>query len=279
MEFLPFNLSDCIEQYGVLPDEISYSILHKVASGLCYLHNQVPPTIHRDLSSNNVLLTRGMTAKISDLGMGRILDLSYHQLSRMTQTRGTPAFMPPEVMIAKPKYDISIDVFSFGVMMVHVLSGKWPEPQIGPTRTEGGKLIPVSEAERREEFLQIIGTDHPLMEVIHRCIQNDPAIRAHTHELIRCLADLVKRYPASFANQLDILKHIKSDEEEKQHLKEDLQRKDQEILAQRKELNNEIERLKWQNNELTELNRTLSSDKDRSRSLGMKKQCSAQFNY
>ena len=38
-------------------------------------------------------------------------------------------------------------------MMVHLLSGKWPEPQIGPTHTEAGRLIPVSEAERREEFL------------------------------------------------------------------------------------------------------------------------------
>ena len=173
MEFLPFNLSDCIEQYGTLPIEINYSILHDVANGLCYLHHQVPPIIHRDLSSNNVLLTRDMTAKISDLGVARILNLPYHQFSRMTQTPGTPAFMPPEVMVAKPKYNTSVDVFSFGIMMVHLLSGKWPEPQIGPIRTEAGRLIPVSEAERREEFLQIIGNEHPLMELIHGCIHND----------------------------------------------------------------------------------------------------------
>ena len=176
MEFLPFNLSNCIEQYGTLPNEISYSILHDVANGLCYLHNQIPPIIHRDLSSNNVLLTRDMTAKISDLGVARILDLPYHQFSQMTQTPGTPAFMPPEVMIARPKYNKSIDVFSFGVMMIHMFSGKWPEPQIGPTRTEAGRLIPVSEAERRDEFLQIIGSEHPLMELIHSCVHNDPTV-------------------------------------------------------------------------------------------------------
>ena len=243
MEFLPFNLSDCIEQYGTLPNEISYSILHDVANGLCYLHNQVPPIIHRDLSSNNVLLTRDMTAKISDLGVARILDLPYHQFSRMTQTPGTPAFMPPEVMLAKPKYDRSVDVFSFGVMMVHVLSGKWPEPQIGPIRTEAGKLIPISEAERREEFLQIIGNEHPLMELIHSCVHNDPTMRAHTNELVRLLGELVKTFPSplNFANQIDVLKHIKRDEEEKQYLKEELQQKEQEILAQIKELSNEVE--------------------------------------
>ena len=81
MEFLPTNLTSCIEQYGILPKEISYSILHDVALGLCYLHSQTPPIIHRDLSSNNVLLTPNMTAKISDLGVARILNLTPLQVS------------------------------------------------------------------------------------------------------------------------------------------------------------------------------------------------------
>ena len=90
MEFLSTNLTSCIEQFGILPKEISYSILHDVALGLCYLHSQTPPIIHRDLSSNNVLLTPNMTAKISDLGVARILNLTPLQVSRMTRTPGTP---------------------------------------------------------------------------------------------------------------------------------------------------------------------------------------------
>ena len=76
MEFLLTNLTSYIEQYCIFPKEISYSILHDVALGLCYLHSQTPPIIHRDLSSNNVLLTPNMTAKISDLGVARILNLT-----------------------------------------------------------------------------------------------------------------------------------------------------------------------------------------------------------
>ena len=94
MEFLPTNITSCIEQYGILPNEVSYSILYDVALGLCYLHNQTPPIIHRDLSSNNILLTPNMTAKISDLGVARILNLTPLQVSHMTQTPGTPAYMP-----------------------------------------------------------------------------------------------------------------------------------------------------------------------------------------
>ena len=123
MEYLPTNLTSCIEQYGILSKEIGYSILDDVAVGLYYLHSQIPPIIHRDLSSNNVLLTANMTGKISDLGVARILNLTPLQVSRMTQTPGTPAYMPPEVMVANPKYDTSVDEFSYGIMMIHMFSG------------------------------------------------------------------------------------------------------------------------------------------------------------
>ena len=234
MEFLPTNLTACIEKHGVLPNEISYSILHDVALGLCYLHGQSPPIIHRDLSSNNVLLTPNITAKISDLGVARILNLTPLQVSHMTQTPGTPAFMPPEVMVANPKYDTSIDEFSYGILMIHVLSGKWPDPQVGPTRSEHGKLIPVSEAERREIFLQIIRRDHPLMSIILKCIDNDPQQRIHASRIIDGLKEMVVQFPTSLQNQLQMQKYIQISEEDKRALREIAQER-AEIIKQKKE--------------------------------------------
>ena len=206
MEFLPTNLTSCIEEYGVLPKSTSYSILHDVAVGLHYLHSQNPPIIHRDLSSNNVLLASNMTAKISDLGVARILHLTPLQVSHLTQTPGTPAYMPPEVMVANPTYDRSVDEFSYGILMIHMFSGKWPEPQIGQTHFENDKLIPVTEAERREVFLQAIGNCHPLMDLILKCINNNPRGRAHTSELVECLAEMRLQFPAPFANHLEMLR-------------------------------------------------------------------------
>ena len=243
MEILPTNITSCIKQYGILPKEISYSILHDVALGLCYLHSQTPPIIHRDLSSNNVLLTPNMTAKISDLGVARILNLTPLQVSRMTQTPGTPAYMPPEVMVANPKYDTSIDEFSYGIMMIHMFSGQWPEPQVGQTQIEGGKLIPVTEAERREKFFEAIEDDHPLMDLIHRCINNDPQLRPHAGEISRRVSRVVSQFPASFANRLEMLRQIEADGREKRALTEERERKDNviqeksnEILIQREEI-------------------------------------------
>ena len=237
MEFLPTNLTSCIEQYGILPKEISYSILHDVALGLCYLHSQTPAIIHRDLSSNNVLLTHNMTAKISDLGVARILNLTPLQVSRMTQTPGTPAYMPPEVMIANPKYDTSVDEFSYGIMMIHMFSGRWPEPQVGPIRAEpGGRMIPVSEAERREVFLRAIGNDHPLMDLIRKCIDNYVQSRAHASEIVEQLAQMVLQFPASFASRLEMLKQIEADGEVKRALTEEGERKDRVIQQKENEI-------------------------------------------
>ena len=235
MEFLPTNLTFCIEQYGILPNEISYSILHDVALGLYYLHSQTPPIIHRDLSSNNVLLTPNMTAKISDLGVARILNLTPLQVSRMTQTPGTPTCMPPEVMLANPKYDTSVDEFSYGILMIHTFSGRWPEPQVGPVRTEpDGTMVPVSEAERRKVFFHAIGTDHPLMELILKCIHNHPKSRAHASEIVKQLSEMVSQFPASFANRLEMLKRIEEDKEEKSVLIKEGERKDR-VIQQGKE--------------------------------------------
>ena len=113
----------------------------------------------------------------------------------MTQTPGTPAYMPPEVMVEKPMYDTSIDKFSYGILMIHIFSGKWPIPQVGQIRTEGEKLIPVTEAERRQPFLKAIGDHHPLMELILRCINNNPEMRPLTSEIVEKLAKIVQKFP------------------------------------------------------------------------------------
>lgn len=192
MEFLPINLTTYIDQNrSISQDNSYYSILYDVAKGLRYLHSQSPPIIHGDLSSNNILLTHNKTAKISDMGKAIFLNMTPLQISRLMQTTGTPAYMPPEVMITNYKYNTSVDGFSYGILMIHVFSGKLPRPQTGPQRMEKDKLVPVTEAERREVFIQDIGSNHPLMDLILKCIHNDPKRRAHAIEIEKKLAEMV----------------------------------------------------------------------------------------
>ena len=243
MEFLPTTLAKCIDRYGVLPEEISYSILHDVALGLYHLHSQTPPIVHRDLSANNVLLTPNMTGKISDLGVAKILNLTPQQMSRITQTPGTPAYMPPEAMRANPRYDTRIDEFSYGILMIHVLCGRWPLPLCEPVRLDPrnpDQLVPASEADRREEYLQGIGNTHPLMDLILRCISNNPARRASAEEIVPRMSDMTLQFPPSFANRVEMLQRIETEAGEKQTLTTENQR----LVAEAEQHQAEIEQVR-----------------------------------
>ena len=243
MEYLPLNLDQCLEKHN-LPNDTQYSILHDVALGLHYLHSQRSPIVHRDLSSNNILLTSNIRAKISDLGVARILNLSPQKVTRLTKAPGTPAFMPPEVMVAEPKYDTSVDVFSYGILMIHTLSGKMPIPQIESVRTEGDDLIAVSEAERRESFLEVIGKDHLLMELILKCIHNNPGKRINTSEIVSQLADMVKQHPIQFTCQLDMIEYISQLEKQSESLeRENLDYRNSQLLEKAKQTREDISKL------------------------------------
>ncbi len=213
MEYLHTTLAACLDQ-GVLPEEISYEILRDVILGLRYLHEHSPPILHRDLSANNVLLTPNMSAKISDLGVAKILNLSPARLGLMTQTQtpGTPSYMPPEAMVARPKYTNKVDIFSYGVMMVHVLSGQWPIPgeafREDPSNPDSN--IPLSEFDRRAEFLQGVRQDHPLMGLIRRCLNNVQSRRPEAVVVHEHINTVLAGYPPSFLNRSEMLQRINS---------------------------------------------------------------------
>ena len=194
MEYFPTNLTACIERHGILPKEMGYSILHDVALGLRYLHSQTTPIVHRNLNSNNILLTSSMTAKISDLGMARILK-NVQATNPWTQDPVNLLFMPPEAQTSNPVYDASTDMFSYGILMIHVLSGRCPEPQTPPVVPINDALVPVTEEERRSIFLDVIGSDHPLMGVIRRCINHIKANRPDAHDIEKELRRLSISFP------------------------------------------------------------------------------------
>ena len=173
------------------PLSLKCSILHNVASGLAYLHEQTPAIIHRDLSARNVLLNSAMVAKIADLGVARILPGMRAAAATMTKAPGAGIYMPPEALEAMSEeeekrnsnYGVSIDVFSFGVVSIFTLGQTFPCNLLAPTYREGGQHIARTELERRDEYMQMIYSqlheDHPLIQMIKMCLdfaENRPNI-------------------------------------------------------------------------------------------------------
>ena len=198
MEYLPTTLDNFIKKHKTRPQEDSYTILEDVAVALCYLHGHDPKIIHRDLSANNVLLTQDLRAKLSDLGVAKMLNLTpVQQTHQKLSTRpGTLEYMPPEALEHNPVYDTSIDSFSYGVMVLHVLSGECPIPSASTYYDHGTKkTLARTELERRRTYLDKLN-DHPLLDLIEKCLNMDPKMRpcadkilATVHKEASCFTD------------------------------------------------------------------------------------------
>ena len=121
MERLGSSLDDLLETVPNIPLPLKRSMLEDVAMGLVYLHQHNPQIIHRDLTAKNVLLTSYFTAKITDFGNSRIVDMQPGQLARtMSQLPGTWVYMSPEALEVSSRYGPSLDVFSFGHLALFV---------------------------------------------------------------------------------------------------------------------------------------------------------------
>ena len=226
MEYLPMTLRQCLCKYPRLPVHMEGSILLDVVSGLDYLHRQSPPIMHRDLTANNVLLTNHMQAKISDLGQAKILDCS--SARKHTTAPGTECYMPPEALVSKPVYSTKIDVFSFGVLILHVCTHEWPfrEKAIDP-KTHQER--PATEIEKRKKHFDKMVTDSLLYQLAKMCLENDPQKRPDTTKLVKDISGYCP--PPPFPNTLEMQLALESESTKAQVLETHIQEVDIQVEA------------------------------------------------
>uniref|UniRef100_A0ACD5VBW1 Uncharacterized protein n=1 Tax=Avena sativa TaxID=4498 RepID=A0ACD5VBW1_AVESA len=169
-------------------------IAHDVSHGIEYLHEgAVPPVIHRDLKSANILLDHSMRAKVADFGLSKeeVFDGSKSGL------KGTYGYMDPDY-ITTNKFTKKSDVYSFGIILFELITAI--NPQQGLMEYIDLAAIGGEGKVDWDEILDknLLGGSIPeevkvLADVAYRCINRSPKKRPWISEVTQAISRLRQR--------------------------------------------------------------------------------------
>ena len=224
MEKLLTSLDNLLETSPNIPLDVKVHLLAGTGRGVVYLHSHTPPIAHRDLTARNILIDSGLTAKIADLGVARMVNVQPGQLAAtMTAGPGNNLYMPPEAAQEEgaTRYNTTIDIFSFGVVSLFTLTQTFPK-DLKPsayfdprTQTVKGR----TEIERREHYIIqmkiAIGETHPLVQLTLECLEFLARNRPSAVEVLGRLEEVGRTVPQNCTEtKLELIQQISGKNEE-----------------------------------------------------------------
>ena len=204
MELCDESLTAFLERSpGPLSYHIQLNICHDITLALVYLHSN--RLIHRDLTGNNVLMIAGTRAKITDFGVSKLATVN-PRMTALTLCPGNLLYMSPEALDEAKTYTAKLDIFSFGVIVIQILTRQFPNP------TDRFRTVPVSskeedkeeddededeevrrvvpETKRREAHLKLIPDTHSLKPLALHCLKKKERQRPSALQLSERLSEL-----------------------------------------------------------------------------------------
>ncbi|XP_042495106.1 probable leucine-rich repeat receptor-like protein kinase At1g35710 [Macadamia integrifolia] len=153
------------------------NVIKGVAHALSYLHHDcVPPLIHRDISSNNVLLKAELEPRVADFGTAKFLN---PDSSNRTILVGTYGYIAPELAYTTVVTE-KCDVYSFGVLALETIMGKHPGELISSLSLPNGKDITLKDVldPRLQPPTQLVAQDLTFsMMLANACLHTNPKSR------------------------------------------------------------------------------------------------------
>ncbi|KAL3737158.1 hypothetical protein ACJRO7_025992 [Eucalyptus globulus] len=181
-----------------LPWDTRMKIIKGVASGLAYMHGLPMPVIHRDIKASNVLLDADFEAHITDFGFARMIKDSRSHVS--TQFAGTMGYYPPEYQEGFTEATVKGDVYSFGILMLEIATGKRPNL---PLVLDKGKEVGLTVWARHRV------AENRQMEMIDPAVSRDGLVKATVEECFniacKCTSEHSRERPV-MSQVLELLK-------------------------------------------------------------------------
>jgi len=162
-------------------DEVN--VAHDIATGLHFLHCQVPEILHRNLHANNILLDPSFKAKIADLMNVKLIPPEFILKKEITSIPGHEEYLPPEIFHDIRSYTACSDVFSLGVLILEIITRKAPRPV---------RNLKLPEVQRRKTDLSLISEDNLLLAVVYDCIKDHESERPSAEQVSDELAEIKK---------------------------------------------------------------------------------------
>ncbi len=190
MEYIDgISLEKLIEKNRFLPDEVALLIYRETCKALHYAH--MKGVIHRDIKPDNVLISKKGEVKLTDFGIARSKNYDEEGLTSAGMTLGTPTFMSPEQIDDSSKVDKRTDIYSMGVMLYVMVTGKSPFPS---------NLIPQTiNAIQKGKYVRPEKHNPKLSSVIKRLIRKSMHCKinrryASVEQLVKVSGKKLKKY-------------------------------------------------------------------------------------
>ncbi len=116
------TLKQLIQKTGPIPEERTMKIFNQICAGIQYAHNK--GIIHRDIKPSNIMIDAHDQVKIMDFGIAKIL--GNKGMTRTGAKMGTLYYMSPEQVMAQKDIDHRTDIYSMGITLFEMLTGKLP---------------------------------------------------------------------------------------------------------------------------------------------------------